>query len=345
VNSKTKYLKINFAETTEDEIISYCKALQDSEEKWIQKLATFILEWFNDNDFINAQSSGTTGEAKSFQILKNKMKASAILSAKTFGLPKGNSAFICLSTNYIAGKMMVVRSITNSWKLIATEPCANPLTHLNEKVDFIALVPNQLFSILNSTDALKLKLFKTIIVGGGEINEALEELIHQHEINVYHTFGMTETVSHIAIKKISPQKENYYTALEGISFEKDEQQRLIIHAPALQSEAIHTNDCVELISDKKFVWLGRFDNIINSGGIKINPEIIENKIRKHISGNFIVGSVKDDKLNHKIALFIEGKQQVDLKKINSLLEKYEQIKEVKYNAEFRYTESGKIKRN
>ena len=344
MNSNAKYLKINFSDTSADEIIFLCKQLLQSEKQWKVKIAAFVLEWFNESNDIAAHSSGTTGEAKNFKISKNKMKASALLSAKTFGLQKGDSSFLCLSPDYIAGKMMIVRSIVCKLNMLSCEPCANPVSTLHEKIDFAAFVPNQLFSILNSPDGSKLKSIKTIIVGGGEINDTLQELIEKSEACVYHTFGMTETVSHVAIKQISPIYDQYFTALEGIHFEKDEHQRLIIIAPSLQSEAIQTNDCVQLLNDKKFVWLGRYDNIINSGGIKINPEIIENKIRKHISRNFIIGSVKDDILNNKIALFIEGNEQIDLEKINSALEKYEQIKDVRYNTSFQYTDSGKIKR-
>lgn len=344
MNSNLKYLNLDFSKQSDAEIEHYCDVLKNSADEWVRKAAEFTVSWLNDADCIIAKSSGTTGAAKTFSIPKIKIKNSALLTAQTFNAKEGTKALLCLSTDYIAGKMMLARSAVNRWNLFITEPLSNPLKNIDIELDFAAFVPNQVFEILNSEEKTKFDAIKKIIIGGGEINESLHSLLKEVKTDVFQTFGMTETVSHIAIKQVCPQHQTQYQALKGIHFSSDENKRLIIFAPQLETNAIQTNDCIKLIDEHTFEWLGRFDNIINTGGIKVNPETIEQKIKKHIKTEFIVGCKPDEKLTHKLILIVEGKEIVSLEKVNQELNKFEQIKEIKHIEKFERTSSNKIKR-
>ncbi len=342
MNTSAKYINLNFAQHSIEEITSLCTTLCDDERIWVQKCARFALSWLNDNAFIEVESSGTTGTPKKYSINKSKITNSSKLTASTFNLPEGNSVLLCLSTDYIAGKMMLARSEVNRWNLFITEPSSNPLVDFEISLDFAAFVPNQIFEILHSKEKEKLNSIKKIIIGGGEINESLKALLKEVNSEVYQTFGMTETVSHVAVKQIRPIEKKHYTALNGIHFSTNSNSCLVIHAPQLEETPIETNDCIELINATNFIWLGRFDNIINSGGIKINPENLEQKIKDQITNEFIVSSIPDDKLINKLIVLIEGKTELNLEKINASLGKFEQIKELRFIAQFDRTASGKI---
>ncbi len=342
MNSSVKYIQFDFATQSNEEIRQQALKYSNDSRSWVKKCADLILEWLNTEDFINAQSSGTTGIPKEFKIQKDKIIASSKLTAQAFDLKKGSSVLLCLSTDFIAGKMMVARSEVNRWNLYAVEPSANPLNDIDLNLDFAAFVPNQVFEILSSPSNLKINNIKKIIIGGGEINSALKSLLKDTTSEVYQTFGMTETVSHIAIKQIRPIEEEYYKALPGIHFEVDRDGCLIIHAPQLNQNAFFTKDCVEIIDKTSFQWLGRFDNIINSGAVKLNPEAIEQKIRSRITNEFIVSSIPDDKLINKLILLVEGTATINLSEINNVLDRYEQLREVKFISEFPRTASGKI---
>ncbi|MFZ9846889.1 MAG: AMP-binding protein [Flavobacteriales bacterium] len=344
MNSNLKYINLDFSSQSDAEICSYCETLKGSNEEWIRKVAEFTTQWLNSNDSIVAHSSGTTGKAKLFTIPKNKIKNSALLTAQTFAIKEGTKALLCLSTDFIAGKMMIARSAVNRWNLFITEPLSNPLKNIDVDLDFAAFVPNQVFEILSSSEKSKFNRIKKVIIGGGEINESLHSLLKEVKTEVFQTFGMTETVSHIAVKQIWPHHQQYYKALEGIHFGVNDNNCLIIFAPSLDANAIYTNDCVTLIDKFSFEWRGRFDNIINSGGVKINPESIEQKIKKHIASDFIVSSIPDDKLINKLILIVEGEEEISLEKVNQELHKFEQIKEIVHVDKLERTSSNKIKR-
>ncbi|MDB2463123.1 O-succinylbenzoic acid--CoA ligase, partial [Algibacter sp.] len=194
-----------------------------------------------------------------------------------------------------------------------------------------------------------LKNIKTVIVGGGRVSQAIVNLIKDKKPNVYETYGMTETVSHIAVKKLNnftgAKEEAFFTMLPGIKISKDDRGCLTINAPKLSDEEIITNDMVDIISESSFEWLGRFDNVINSGGIKLYPEQIESKIQDKIPGEFFITSREDDTLGDKLILIVEGgKREID-NSIFSELDKYEKPKEIHFVPHFEETKSGKINRN
>ena len=202
------------------------------------------------------------------------MKNSAQLTGKTFELKEGDSTLLCMPMKYVAGKMMVVRALALGLDLKVVEPSSSPLKGLNKPIDFAAMVPLQLEKSLNQLDKVK-----TLIVGGGQVNPALVDKLRDISTQVYETYSMTETLTHVAIKPLNgPNKQDVFQALDGVQFEIDERDCLVIHAPMLNPNPVLTNDLVALIDETSFHWLGRYDNVINSGGIKIIPEKVEAKL-------------------------------------------------------------------
>ena len=298
----------------------------------------FISEWYSTNIEMDLKTSGSTGKPKSISVKKDWMQNSAELTRKTFGLKKGDSALLCMPMKYVAGKMMVVRALELGLDLKVVEPSSNPLKNMDEIIDFAAMVPFQLENSLNDLDQVK-----TLIVGGGQVSQQLIEKLQKISTQIFETYGMTETLTHVAIKPLNgPNISDLFRALDGIHFEKDDRGCLAIHASALNPVPIVTNDLVELIDENSFRWLGRFDNVINSGGIKIIPEVVEAKLLSIIPNNrFFINGESDESLGEKVVLVVEG----NVIEISfDSLEKFEKPKEIYFISEFLETESGKIRR-
>ena len=268
-----------------------------------QELGNFLLDWLDAKDYVIVKTSGSTGRPKKIKIKKQAMVNSAIATGDFFNLKPGSKILHCLPSNFIAGKMMIVRAIILGLELDMVEPAVQPLIDYEKDYEFCAFTPMQLKFF-----AKYLKNIKTVIVGGGRVSKSIVDLIKDKKPNVYETYGMTETVSHIAIKKLNNFKgqvgETYFTTLPEIIVSKDERGCLVIDAPNLANDKIVTNDIVNIISDKSFEWLGRFDNVINSGGIKLHPEKIEEKLSKIITTRFFVTGISDAKLGQKLVLII-----------------------------------------
>jgi len=265
-------------------------------------------------------------------------------------LQKEDTVLLCLSTNYIAGKMMIVRALVGHLHLIAIEPASYPT--INKPVKFAAMVPMQVETLLSSTEGLEVMSYiDKLIIGGSATSALLETKLQNVSTNCYATYGMTETVSHIALRKINgSDSSDEYRALEGVWFEQDERDCLVIHAPHLQAEPFITNDIVKLKNRNCFEWIGRFDNVINSGGVKLFPETIEKKISSFIAQRFYITSRKDEKLGEKVVLVIESEPFTELKKqqldvqLNSKLGKFEKPREIIFKQRFEETSTGKVKR-
>ena len=298
----------------------------------------FISEWYSTNIEMDLKTSGSTGKPKSISVKKDWMQNSAELTRKTFGLKKGDSALLCMPMKYVAGKMMVVRALELGLDLKVVEPSSNPLKNMDEIIDFAAMVPLQLENSLNDLDQVK-----TLIVGGGQVSQQLIEKLQKISTQIFETYGMTETLTHVAIKPLNgPNISDLFRALDGIRFEKDDRGCLAIHASALNPVPIVTNDLVELIDENSFRWLGRFDNVINSGGIKIIPEVVEAKLTEVIPNRrFIIAGLPDDSLGQTVVLIVEG-DEIDIP--IEFLDKYEKPKTIHFISEFIETESGKINR-
>ncbi len=318
--------------------------------EWEEALFVFLENWLEESDTIQAQTSGSTGVPKKLELKKEQMKASAKLTNQFFDLQKEDTVLLCLSTNYIAGKMMIVRALVGQLHLIAIEPASYPT--INKPVKLAAMVPMQVETLLSSTEGLEVMSYiDKLIIGGSATSALLETKLQNVSTNCYATYGMTETVSHIALRKINgSDSSDEYRALEGVWFEQDERDCLVIHAPHLQAEPFITNDIVILKNSMCFEWIGRFDNVINSGGVKLFPETIEKKISSFIAQRFYITSRKDEKLGEKVVLIIESEPFTELKKqqldvqLNSNLGKFEKPREIIFKPRFEETSTGKVKR-
>ncbi len=308
---------------------------------------SFLENWFDDSDFILIHTSGSTGKPKSIKVKKEHMVNSAVATGIYFDLKPKTTALLCLPMEYIAGKMMLIRSLILGWHLDIVKAASKPLTHVVKQYDFSAMIPMQLFNSIVELDKIK-----TIIVGGGNVNNKIKSRILDLPTKIYATYGMTETITHIAIKALNKASgltsdNDLYYALPNVKLSKDIRNCLIIDAPEVSDEILITNDIVDLISDDKFKWLGRFDNMINSGGVKLIPEQIEEKLQTIISNRFFIASLPDDILGEKVVLIIEGSIQKNLKpRISNLksIDKYEIPKEIYFVERFVMTETKKIQR-
>lgn len=314
--------------------VSYCLIKEGDEFE--KSIGDFLLDWFDEKPYIDLQTSGTTGIPKMIRTNKQMMVNSALATGDFFKLSPGDKALYCLPTKYIAGKMMLVRSFILGLDVDFVAPSSHPLTKNETKYDFVAMVPLQAENSLAG-----LKDVKKMIVGGAKMSKSLEKRLLKGKTEVYETYGMTETVTHIAAKKIG---EKAFSILPNIQISQNDKNCLVIDAPKISDEIIVTNDLVELINDNQFILLGRIDNVVNSGGIKLIPEQIEEKLSHGIHSRFFVGGVADAVLGEKLVLIIEGKKLPLDEDIYSSLDKYEKPKEVFYIDKFFETENGKIKR-
>ncbi|MBT5996731.1 MAG: AMP-binding protein, partial [Candidatus Marinimicrobia bacterium] len=346
----------------------------DSDDSPIcEDINQFISEWYSSSDKIVLQTSGSTGKPKSISVKKEWMQNSAQLTEKTFGLKEGDTALLCMPMKYVAGKMMVVRALELGLDLKVVEPSSSPLKDIDGQIDFVAMVPLQLENSLNDLDKVK-----TLIVGGGQVSQQLIEELQKISTQIFETYGMTETLTHVAIKPLNgPNRSDVFHALDGIQFGLDDRGCLVIHVPSILSlranppaggeawqshlntlnkeitslqpprndnsnsnATITSNDIVELIDDISFRWLGRYDNVINSGGVKIIPEGVESKLASAISNRrFFIAGLPDESLGEKVVLIIEG-DEIALS--FDLLEKHERPKEIYFIRNFVETGSGKI---
>lgn len=310
----------------------------------IESVVSFINEWNNDLDFFVTKTSGSTGIPKEIKLLKKHAIQSSLNTAEALSLQKGDHAFLCLSPDTIGGKMMILRSIVLELQLIVGDVCSNPLENCDSAIDFMAIVPLQLKELIeHSID--KLHSIKHIIVGGGIISEQLEHQLVENNLTVYQTFGMTETISHIALKKVGLKGTKHFEVLPNIEIAETNGQ-LEIHAPSLGVNHLLTTDCIELIDPTHFNWLGRTDFVINSGGIKIHPEEIEKLLSKRIPIPFFIAGVEDEKFGQKVIIVIEQpfSNAFTLKSFYSSLPSYHIPKEVWFFESFEYTQSSKINR-
>ncbi len=315
----------------------------------------FLKKWFSGNEKFEILTSGSTGKPTKIFLTKDRMLKSAKATNSFFGLSKDDVLHLCLNTKYIAGQMMLVRAIASGLKVIAEEPSSKPNTLMDQpNITFSALIPMQLENLLDS-GKLRLSHMKAIIVGGAPVTNKLIELLSDIDVPVYATFGMTETVSHIALRRLNGQeRSDFYTVLPDVKIGVDEHDRLIIKAEVTGNEEIVTNDRVELINSTQFKWLGRVDNVVNSGGIKIQLEQVEIQIQeildqKNLGNRFICTGLPDDRLGHKLVLIIEGEMTFPkkelLKEIKAQLPSYHAPKDIRILDKFEETPTGKVNRS
>ncbi|MCS6823909.1 MAG: AMP-binding protein [Cytophagaceae bacterium] len=340
------YIKQN--KISEENLSSYSKACYD-----------FCHLWLNGLDTLITKTSGSTGEPKEIRLNRTQLICSAHKTIKYFGLTSSDVLLCVLNTAYIAGRMMLIRAMECGAAAICVPPASDIYTYLKQRVfNFTAVVPLQLPAILRyeqEGDSMTVKSIKGILVGGAPLSNALRELCKKSSLPIYESYGMTETCSHIALKKISKHDiSNAFTIMDNIQVSRDERSCLVIRGDVTNDEIIVTNDIVELINDKQFRWLGRYDNTINSGGIKVQPEKVEKVIEEiflsaKISHRFFVCGTADERLGTAVTLCIEGtKGDIDeeylLQKCKEFLTPYEVPKKIKYVNEMATTATGKIDR-
>jgi O-succinylbenzoic acid--CoA ligase len=306
-------------------------------EPYEKAIGDFLLYWFDSKEYIEMTTSGTTGTPKVIRVRKQAMVNSALATGTFFDLGPETKALHCLPTQFVAGKMMLVRAFVLGWELDLTEPVSEPLKRNDTIYDFCAMVPMQAKHSLD-----KLHQVKKVILGGAKVDKALAGQLRLLPTKVYETYGMTETITHIAAKKAG---EEAFTVLPGITVKEDERHCLVINAPAVNDAPVITNDVVKVLNDKEFIWLGRFDNVINSGGVKLFPEQIEEKLSGKIERRFFVKGIPDDELGEKLVLVIEGEAYDIAKNVFSKLGKFEKPKEILFVEKFTETASGKIVRD
>ena len=314
------------------------------EEKLPEFIVLFLKNWFSDSKFMKLQTSGSTGTPKILDVEKDKMLNSAKMTCDFLGLKEGNTALLCLPTEYISGKMILVRAIERRMKLLIQTPSLFPLENITKEIDFCAMTPLQ---VQNSLD--KIHCIKKLIIGGASISESLKQQLIQKNprTKIYETYGMSETLSHIALKSISPKREEYFRVLDGIKISQDQRGCLVINAPQLNNKILVTNDLIELKNKREFKFLGRIDNIINSGGIKISPENLEDWIKKFIPNELVFIGIPDINLGEKLVLVLEGKEDLNLKSHILQLpfeKKYLKPKEIIFIEKIPRTPNNKIDR-
>ncbi len=314
-----------------------------------QLVENFLRIWNDDSKTISIHTSGSTGIPKEILLNKTAMESSAIATGRYFRFKEGQKNILALSANYIAGIMQIVRSAVFDMQLIVAPVSSNPLKHLKDlSYDFAAFVPFQVQEILADRNSQKIyESISNVIIGGAPINNDLFNKISNLTNKSYATFGMTETVSHVALKEIK-MNNVLYEALPNISFDVSQKKCLIVSAPNLLDTPIHTNDMIRLENQYSFEWLGRADFTINSGGIKIQPEVVERKIERLIDRVFYISKIHDELLGEMVVLLIEGhpfelKRMTSLKaELKKILGKYEMPKQILFQPTFKRTITGKI---
>jgi len=330
------YFKINGYHLNNDDLCrlaySYIKEGDANE----QIIGEFLLDWFDNKEYIEMTTSGTTGLPKVVRLQKQAMIQSALATGDFFSLKPGNKALLCLPVKFIAGKMMLVRSLILGLDLDIVEPSIEPLALNTTQYDFVAMVPLQVQNSIGD-----LKNVKKLIIGGAKMDSSLEEKLLPLKTEIYETYGMTETITHIAAKKVG---ENFFSVLPNVKINTDNRGCLAITVPTISEEPIITNDMVKIITENQFTFLGRIDNVINSGGVKLIPEQIESKLIEKISSRFFVTGIPDSILGEKLILVIEGEKRDFPIDFFNFLDKYEKPKEIVFVPKFKENENGKLLR-
>ena len=329
--------KLNGFSFTKDDLLRVAYSFIKEGENYEKPLGIFILDWFDPKPYLEMNTSGSTGAPKIIRVDKQAMVNSALATGDFFGLQPGQKVLHCLPTDYVAGKMMFVRAFILGLDMEFVAPSSHPMERVKGDFDFCGMVPLQAKNSLND-----LRRIKKLIIGGAKVTKTLEQELVKVPSQIYETYGMTETITHIAAKRVAASA---FTVLPNVKITTDDRHCLVIDAHKISGEKIVTNDLAELISDTQFVWKGRFDNVINSGGIKLIPEQIEEKLASSISNCFFVYGQADELLGEKLVLFVEGESMLIDESIFEVLDKYEKPKEIVFIPEFKRTATGKVIRD
>ncbi|MER2996800.1 AMP-binding protein [Pontibacter populi] len=353
-----KYLLLNGKKFYYDEIEDYSFRNSIELNGYEAKTLEFCRNWLNGVQEFPIQTSGSTGTPKTINLTRKQLESSARKTIKLLNLQPGDTTLVCLNTEYIAGMMMLARGFLAELQMIIVEPISNPLKLVAEGTlfDFASFVPMQLQKIVQDTPEKipMLNHMKGILLGGAPVNFTLQRQLQQLSVPVYHTYGMTETASHVALRLLNgPDAADYYDALDNIALGLDNRGCLTINGDVTNNELIVTNDLVELLTPTRFRWIGRVDNTINSGGVKVQSEIVEVAVAEALADidpmpRFFVTSQPDELLGEHVILVMEtepftDEQEKELKaQLKTLLRKFERPKKYYYCPAFTETATGKV---
>lgn len=326
---------------------------------WKAALYRFILDWIDDRDYVVLRTSGSTGTPKELRVPKRRLVASANATARHFGLMPGDTALLSLPVDYIAGSMMVVRAFVSALDLIVVPPDSRPLLGIGEtSIRFAALVPMQLEAFLGrdgfDREAVDvLERIDILLLGGTGTREAMVAALQGIRTRVFASYGMTETLTHIAVKPLNQgDGATGYRPLDGVRVRLDEDRCLVIDVDYLAIESLQTTDIADLAADGTFELIGRKDHAINSGGVKLFPEQIEQRLSRLLSDRqFFICAAPDARLGEQVCLLVEGEpwpgdqHESMWREISEVLGQYEKPRQIEFVPEFVLTESGKIRRS
>ncbi len=320
--------------------------------EWKLKGLEFMIQMLDPSHApVHFYTSGTTGKPKHVQFTKSQILYSAKNTCKFLKINSNSTLFLCLPADMVAGRLMLIRALVSGAKLIWVEPSLQPLKE-DHHMDMAAFTPAQVTTILQEEGPKnRLKKIQQIIIGGGEVSFSLENELKKLYTTIYATYGMTETLTHVAMRKIG--EELYHSVYAEGVFSVNENNCLEITLPFMNEQKLVTNDIVELISSSSFIWKGRIDHIINSGGVKLHPEEMEKVlVEAQIlpQGSFYITSQPDEKFGESPVLIVLKElapTHLDpfLSSVNGLLKKHEVVKAIYIFDKFEYTASGKLKRS
>ena len=311
-------------------------------------LYLFLNEWFDASPVITVHTSGSTGVPKGLVVRKDRMMQSARLTCEFLNLQAGDTALLCMNLRYIGAMMMVVRSLVAGLNLVVRPASGHPLSDVEVPLKFAAMVPLQVYNTLRvPAERKRLEHTDILIIGGGAVDDSLEAELKTIPIAAYSTYGMTETLSHIALRRLNGEAASKcYYPFPSVELSLSAENTLIVKAPLICDDVLQTNDIACLCSDGGFTIAGRKDNVINSGGIKIQAEEMENRLQPFIPVPFAVTAVPDPRLGQALTLLIAGKPDIkELEnKLQAVLETYYRPKHIFITELIPQTENGKIDR-
>ncbi|MDZ4715434.1 MAG: AMP-binding protein [Cytophagales bacterium] len=320
------------------------------------KALLLIKQWIEGVSEFTFHTSGTTGPPRPLTFTRGQLETSARITAGALSLQPGYTSLVCLDVQFVAGAMMIVRSLISGMDMIIRAPSGNPFLGIHAPVDFAALVPAQLISMLDQGPEY-LRTLKAVLIGGAPLPAGMAHRLQPFEGSFFATYGMTETLTHIALQKLNgTDRQDAFHVLPDFVVTLDDRGCLVVSAPHLGPEPVVTNDYAEMITETSFRILGRTDDIINSGGIKIQPQLVEELLqkildRRKIYARFMVAGLPDDVLGERLVLIMEGDPLPPehhsslLSAMAEELPKYKAPKTISYIPRFTCTATQKIDRN
>lgn len=345
MNLKPNHISLNGKQVTVSSLLNNSTSNAGLEND----LVVFLKEWYSDENYILVQTSGSTGQPKTIKLNKNFVAASAKRTVEFFRLQAYDRILHCLPLKYIAGKLMVVRAVIGKLDLHIVQPESDFALLEKEKFKFAAMVPNQVSKLFELN--LKSWNIEQLLIGGDAISSNLERRLKSTTTACYSSYGMTETATHIALRKLNgPDSNLFYHCLDNIQVQLGKDKNLEIFVPGLTQQPLSTTDLAELKDNKTFRIFGRSDNIIISGGIKFSPEEIEKKLESEITIPFMISSLTHEKLGKQLVLLIENEENKELKRelqiiCKTKLDKFECPRQIVFVQILPKTANGKLKRS